>query len=68
MPHVDTAAEAKEVVDRLKYPPVGHRSMGGIGRITGCSRQRERRGGRGAERGQPDDRHAGNADRDRQRR
>ena len=31
MPHVDTAAEAKEVVDRLKYPPVGHRSMGGIG-------------------------------------
>jgi 4-hydroxy-2-oxoheptanedioate aldolase len=31
MPHVDTAAEAKEVVNRLKYPPVGHRSMGGIG-------------------------------------
>jgi 2-keto-3-deoxy-L-rhamnonate aldolase RhmA len=31
MPHVDTAAEAREVVDRLKYPPVGHRSMGGIG-------------------------------------
>jgi 2-keto-3-deoxy-L-rhamnonate aldolase RhmA len=31
MPHVDTPAEAKEVVDRLKYPPVGHRSMGGIG-------------------------------------
>jgi 4-hydroxy-2-oxoheptanedioate aldolase len=31
MPHVDTAAEAKEVVDKLKYPPVGHRSMGGIG-------------------------------------
>jgi 4-hydroxy-2-oxoheptanedioate aldolase len=31
MPHVDTAAEAQEVVDRLKYPPVGHRSMGGIG-------------------------------------
>jgi 4-hydroxy-2-oxoheptanedioate aldolase len=31
MPHVDTAAEAKEVVDRLKYPPIGHRSMGGIG-------------------------------------
>src|SRR3977135_3993318 len=22
MPHVDSAAEAKEVVDRLKYPPV----------------------------------------------
>ena len=31
MPHVDTAAEAKEVVNRLKYPPIGHRSMGGIG-------------------------------------
>ena len=31
MPHVDTAAEAREVVDRLKYPPIGHRSMGGIG-------------------------------------
>ena len=31
MPHVDSAAEAKEVVNRLKYPPVGHRSMGGIG-------------------------------------
>jgi 4-hydroxy-2-oxoheptanedioate aldolase len=31
MPHVDTADEAKEVVNRLKYPPVGHRSMGGIG-------------------------------------
>jgi 2-keto-3-deoxy-L-rhamnonate aldolase RhmA len=31
MPHVDTAAEAREVVQKLKYPPVGHRSMGGIG-------------------------------------
>jgi 2-keto-3-deoxy-L-rhamnonate aldolase RhmA len=31
MPHVDSAAEAREVVDRLKYPPMGHRSMGGIG-------------------------------------
>jgi len=31
MPHVDTGAEAREVVNRLKYPPVGHRSMGGIG-------------------------------------
>jgi 2-keto-3-deoxy-L-rhamnonate aldolase RhmA len=26
MPHVDSAAEAREVVDRLKYPPVGHRA------------------------------------------
>jgi 2-keto-3-deoxy-L-rhamnonate aldolase RhmA len=31
MPHVDTAEEAAEVVEKLKYPPVGHRSMGGIG-------------------------------------
>ncbi len=31
MPHVDSAVEATEVVNRLKYPPVGHRSMGGIG-------------------------------------
>ena len=31
MPHVDTAEEAREVVEKLKYPPLGHRSMGGIG-------------------------------------
>jgi 4-hydroxy-2-oxoheptanedioate aldolase len=31
VPHVDTPEEAKEVVDRLKYPPLGHRSMGGTG-------------------------------------
>ena len=31
MPHVDSGAEAREVVNRLKYLPVGHRSMGGIG-------------------------------------
>jgi 2-keto-3-deoxy-L-rhamnonate aldolase RhmA len=31
MPHVETAAEARQVVEKLKYPPVGHRSMGGIG-------------------------------------
>jgi 2-keto-3-deoxy-L-rhamnonate aldolase RhmA len=31
MPHVDTAAEAREVVEKLKYPPVGHRSVGGWG-------------------------------------
>src|ERR1700753_2032415 len=31
VPHVDTAAEAREVVEKLKYPPIGHRSMGGIG-------------------------------------
>ena len=31
MPHVDTAAEAREVVQKLKYPPIGHRSVGGWG-------------------------------------
>ena len=31
VPHVDTAAEAHEIMTRLKYPPLGHRSMGGIG-------------------------------------
>jgi len=31
IPHVDTADEAREVVRRLKFPPVGHRSIGGIG-------------------------------------
>lgn len=31
IPHVDTADEAREVVQKLKYPPVGHRSIGGIG-------------------------------------
>src|SRR5215467_14096216 len=31
VPHVDTADEAREVVQKLKYPPVGHRPMGGTG-------------------------------------
>lgn len=31
IPHVDTAEEAREIVQKLKYPPVGHRSIGGIG-------------------------------------
>ena len=31
MPHVDTAAEARECVEKLKYPPIGHRSVGGWG-------------------------------------
>jgi 4-hydroxy-2-oxoheptanedioate aldolase len=31
MPHVDTGAQAREIVDKLKYPPVGHRSVGGWG-------------------------------------
>lgn len=29
MPHVDTPEEAREIVDRLRYPPQGHRSVGG---------------------------------------
>lgn len=29
VPHVDTAEEAREIVDRLKYPPIGHRSAAG---------------------------------------
>jgi 4-hydroxy-2-oxoheptanedioate aldolase len=29
MPHVDTAEEAREIVDHLKYPPSGHRSVAG---------------------------------------
>lgn len=29
MPHVDTADEAREIVDRLRYPPAGHRSVYG---------------------------------------
>ena len=31
VPHVDTPDEAREVVRRLKFPPIGHRSIGGIG-------------------------------------
>src|SRR3954463_10159078 len=27
MPHVDTAEEAREIVDHLRYPPQGHRSV-----------------------------------------
>jgi 4-hydroxy-2-oxoheptanedioate aldolase len=29
IPHIDTAEEAREVADRLRYPPLGHRSVGG---------------------------------------
>ena len=29
MPHVDTAEQAREIVDNLKYPPFGHRSLAG---------------------------------------
>jgi len=30
-------AEAREVVEKLKYRRFGHRSMGGTARITGCA-------------------------------
>jgi 2-keto-3-deoxy-L-rhamnonate aldolase RhmA len=29
MPHVDTADQARAIVDHLKYPPLGHRSVAG---------------------------------------
>jgi 2-keto-3-deoxy-L-rhamnonate aldolase RhmA len=29
MPHVDTVEEAREIADRLRYPPQGHRSIAG---------------------------------------
>src|SRR3981081_2425427 len=29
IPHVNTAEEAREIADRLRYPPRGHRSVGG---------------------------------------
>ena len=29
MPHVDTPEEAREIADRLRYPPLGHRSIAG---------------------------------------
>jgi 2-keto-3-deoxy-L-rhamnonate aldolase RhmA len=29
VPHVDTAARAKEIADAFRYPPLGHRSWGG---------------------------------------
>jgi len=28
-PHVDTAEQARQLVDNCKYPPMGHRSLGG---------------------------------------
>ncbi len=31
VPHVDTGDEAREIVQKLKYPPIGHRSVGGWG-------------------------------------
>ncbi|MEO8752750.1 MAG: aldolase/citrate lyase family protein [Casimicrobiaceae bacterium] len=40
LPHVDTADAAREAVDRLKYPPLGHRSIGGTGAVLGFRPER----------------------------
>ena len=66
MPHVDTAAEAREVVEKLKYPPIGHRSVGGWGPHYQLAKLEHRRRGEGAERGEPDGGDAGNPNCDRQ--
>ena len=65
MPHVDSAAEAREVVNRLKYPPVGRRSMGGIGPLQVALRHL-RGSNRRSQCRQSDDRHARDADGHRQ--
>ena len=36
-PHVDSAAEAGEVVNRFKYPPIATARWAASGRITGCA-------------------------------
>lgn len=35
IPHVDTAEEAREIVSALKYPPMGHRSIGPTPQLAG---------------------------------
>src|SRR3954469_10927985 len=35
VPHVDTAAEAEEIAQRLRLPPLGHRSLGGSSAALG---------------------------------
>jgi 2-keto-3-deoxy-L-rhamnonate aldolase RhmA len=35
VPHVDTAEQAKRIADHCRFPPVGHRSMGGGLQQTG---------------------------------
>jgi hypothetical protein len=61
MPHVDTAAEAQEVVNRLtRGPPLDGRDRAALRAALGV----ERRGRIGAQCGELDDRHAGDADRD----
>ena len=43
IPHVDTGAEAREVVDRLKYRRSGIARWAASARITGCARSRPAR-------------------------
>lgn len=38
VPHVETAADAKQAVNNCKFPPIGHRSMGGSLPQTGFAR------------------------------
>ena len=35
VPHVDTVEEAREIVSALKYPPMGHRSIGPTPQLAG---------------------------------
>lgn len=35
IPHVDTAAEATEIAEKLRLPPLGHRSLGGSSAALG---------------------------------
>ena len=40
MPHVDTAEEAREIVDAYRYAPLGHRSIAGGSRQTAAGMRR----------------------------
>src|SRR4029077_8183255 len=37
IPPVDTAEEAREIADRLRYPPLGDRSVGGVQAHFACA-------------------------------
>jgi 2-keto-3-deoxy-L-rhamnonate aldolase RhmA len=43
IPHVDTPEEAREIADKLRYPPRGHRSVGGATRSSTTRRRRSAR-------------------------
>ncbi len=67
VPHVDTADEAREVVRRLKFPPVGHRSIGGIGPHHGLRALKLGDAAAAMNEGQPDRGDAGDPNRHRER-